>query len=321
VTTFRHLLFLPDPLATWSDSVDGLHAVVLLTALVGCLVLFLYTAGTLVFFRTKPPFGTTPHLESTTAAKVLSTGGIFLLFLGWWALGYHTFERMQSPPGDALDIQVVASQWVWKFVYDDGTTSAGVLVVPEDTPIRLLLTSLDVIHSFYVPALRVKRDLVPGQTTTMWFTATHPGTFPAACAEFCGLDHSRMRATLVVLDGPAWAAWVSDRGPLYADDPRSTTLADRGRDVAVEKGCLRCHSVDGTPSVGPTWVGLVRRVPDDTYLTRAMMDPLADVAPGFPPVMPSYRGVLSPEDVGALLAYLRSLADGPEESADERTVE
>jgi cytochrome c oxidase subunit 2 len=313
VNTFRRLLFLPDPLATWSDAVDGLHAVVWITAVVGCLVLFLYTAGVLVAFRTKAPFGTTPHLESSVGSKIASTGVILLLFLVWWGLGFHTFVRMQSPPDDALDIQVVAEQWVWKFVYDDGTTSAGVLVVPEDTPVRLILTSRDVIHSFFVPALRVKRDLVPGQTTTMWFTATHPGTFPAVCAEFCGLDHARMRATLVVLDAPAWAAWVSRRGPVYADDPEATTLADRGRRVASQKGCFRCHSVDGSPSVGPTWVGLVRRAPDETYLTRAMMDPLADVAPGFPPVMPSYRGVLAPEDVGALLAYFRSLADGPDE--------
>lgn len=322
---FRTLLNVPEPLASWSDAIDGLHAAVLLTAMAGCFGIFAYTAYTLIRYRSRPPFRLTPQIISSTAMKVGTSGGMFLLFMVWWGLGYHTFVRMQSPPADTLDIQVIAEQWMWKFVYPDGTSSAGVVVVPEDKAVRLLMTSRDVIHSFFVPALRVKRDVVPGQTTEMWFEAVNPGTFPVYCAEFCGVDHSLMRASMVVLEPASWARWAASRAPLYADAPGfgpAASLADLGREVAAQKGCLRCHTVDGVPDLGPSWVGVygseVRFADgttgraDEAYLTQSMMDPMAEIVAGYPPVMPTYRGLLTPEDVGALIAYLRLLATGPD---------
>jgi cytochrome c oxidase subunit 2 len=194
--------------------------------------------------------------------------------------------------------------------------------------VRLLITSRDVIHSFYVPELRVKQDALPGRYTQTWFNADRPGRYQIFCAEYCGLSHSGMLAELVVLPGPAFDQWIADqrRALAQAQDgaatrgervlPGSDLLAE-GRTVAAQQGCLKCHSVDGSRHIGPTFLDLWQRreklstgeeiAADEAYLTRSMMDPAAQVVAGYQNVMPSFQGRMTPPEVAAVVEYLKSL--------------
>jgi cytochrome c oxidase subunit 2 len=202
------------------------------------------------------------------------------------------------------------------------------LTVPVGRPVRLVMTSRDVIHSFYVPAFRIKHDVVPGHDYSTWFEPTVPGDYPIRCAEYCGTNHSRMLGSVRVLSAPDYAEWLQARVRPDGDgvsavgrSPGAGDLADVGRDVALRRACVACHTVDGQTHIGPSWAGLFgssvaladgRRVEADAgYLTRSMMDPLADIVAGYAPVMPTYRGILSEPEVAALVQYIESLRDRP----------
>jgi cytochrome c oxidase subunit 2 len=205
---------------------------------------------------------------------------------------------------------------MWKFSYPDGRSSMDVLTVPEGRPVKLVMTSRDVIHSFYVPAFWMKHDVVPGRYYVAWFEASAAGSYPIECAEYCGVDHSRMLGRVDVLSAGDYAAWLEAH-------PRATAdLVAAGREVAARRGCLNCHTLDGQPHVGPTWARLYGApvvleggrtvVADDAYLTRSMMDPQADVVAGFKGVMPTYRGVLEEPEVAALVELIRYVATTPD---------
>jgi cytochrome c oxidase subunit 2 len=221
-----------------------------------------------------------------------------------------------------MPIYVTAKQWMWKFADPSGPSSADALVVPVGRPVKLIMTSRDVIHSFYVPAFRIKQDVIPGRAVTTWFEAVVPGTYDVLCTQYCGTRHSMMRAQVVALEPTDYARWLdAARAPLALPGGKGDGqgLAARGREVAAERGCLRCHTVDGSPFIGPSWAGVFGRrratadggevLVDEAYLTQSMMEPRAVIAAGFQPVMPSYQGVLDPEQTSALLEYIRSLRD------------
>jgi cytochrome c oxidase subunit II len=195
-----------------------------------------------------------------------------------------------------------------------------VLTVPVGQPVKLIMTSRDVIHSFYVPAFRIKQDVVPGRATTVWFEAAAAGTYDIECTQYCGLRHSFMRGQVVALPPDDYARWLDAAEPdHFGAKGEGEGLVARGREVAAAHGCRRCHSLDGTPSIGPTWLGAFGRrrqlvggdsvIIDEDYITESMMDPLAKVAFGFKPVMPSYQGKIAPADVAAIVELIRSLRD------------
>src|SRR5581483_7916484 len=157
------------------------------------------------------------------------------LFLTWWAIGFGQYVRVIAPPEGATEVYVVAKQWVWEFDYPGGQTSLHTLYLPADRPVKLIITSRDVIHSFFVPAFRLKMDAVPGRYTSLGVRAKE-GVYDLYCAEYCGASHSLMRGSVVVLAPDAYDAWL--RG---AAARTSSDLAERGRVVAAEKGCLQCH--------------------------------------------------------------------------------
>src|SRR5690606_4330705 len=238
-------------------------------------------------------------------------------------------------------------QWMWKFAYPEGKQTINTLVVPANRNVQLVMTSRDVIHSFYVPAFRVKQDVLPGRYYTTWFRATRPGTYRIYCAEYCGLSHSAMWGDVVALEADDYERWLEGeplenfvqlppgppmarvatglgpdlpaypRGIAEASQPRS--MADWGREVAALKGCLACHTLDGQPHIGPTWRNLWYRetpladgrviIADEAYLTRSMMDPMLELVQGYAPVMPTYQGLLEPAEVGAILELIRSISE------------
>jgi cytochrome c oxidase subunit II len=311
----RRMLHLPPQASTFAHEVDALHFLVISTTMLGATFVFLLALYFLVRYRRRVPGETTVRLVTSTAQEASVIAGILSVFLVFWVAGTLQYDRMMTPPPEAMTVYVTAKQWMWKFSYPDGRSSMDLLTVPEGKPVKLVMTSRDVIHSFYVPAFRMKHDLVPGRYYTAWFESRAPGNYPIECAEYCGVSHSKMSGRVEVLSAADYAGWLEGHPPDESD------LVREGRQVAARRGCLNCHTLDGQPHIGPTWVGLYdSQVPleggrsvvaDAGYLTRSMMDPQVDVVAGYKDVMPTYRGVLGEPEAAALVELIRSLQDAP----------
>ncbi|HJL17591.1 MAG TPA: cytochrome c oxidase subunit II [Sandaracinaceae bacterium LLY-WYZ-13_1] len=336
----RELLFLPPGAGSMADDLDALHLVVIGTTMVGAAAVFAVALTSVVRWRRRRPGQRTARVTSPKAFEVGVALSLIVLFVGFWVVGYRQYVDIRRPPDDALTVHVVAKQWMWKFVGPGGRRAQGVLVVPRGRDVVLRLTSRDVIHSFFVPAFRLKQDVLPGRTTTMWFRAERAGTYPVFCAEYCGLDHSRMRAFVVALDPPAYARWLEGERvtqvaglgaradvDVEVDSEGGEDMITRGRALASRYGCFACHTMDGQAHVGPTWRGLYgstvqlasgeTRVASDDYLTESMMEPEAQRVAGYDTVMPSYRGVLDATETAAIVELIRSLEDrGPAPAVD-----
>lgn len=318
---YRRLLFLPEQASSQALGIDLLHyAEITVTTAVTALL-----AVAALFFarrwRRRPGREVGDRVRAPRWLELSLYGTLLAVFLLFWAIGFRQYLAMATPPRDALEVYVTGKQWMWKFGYPQGVGSAGVLVVPAGRPVRLLLTSRDVIHSFYVPAFRLKRDAVPGLYTDTWFLAPEPGRHPILCAEMCGTGHARMLGEVLVLAPEAWDAWLRDQPRPQDRAGGAADLVDLGMRVAARHGCFGCHSPSGAEYIAPTWRGAfgarVRleggetvRV-DEAYLTESMMDPGARIVAGFAPLMPSYRGLLDPGEVAALVEYIKSLAGPP----------
>jgi cytochrome c oxidase subunit 2 len=332
----RKILFLPEQASTVARDIDSLHYLVIGVTMAGAFAVAVAIGIFTIRYRRggthardrapdERPGHTRGGLSFWVEAVVIA--GLLGLFLAFWVIGYVQYLRLQSPPERAMPIYVSGKQWMWSFAYPDGRGSEGVLYVPVGEPVELIMTSRDVIHSFFVPQFRIKQDVVPGRTTSVWFEVEKPGTYDVFCTEYCGTGHSTMRATVIALSaadydrflGPEiegeWAATRQNRGA------PAESLAARGADAANRYGCLRCHTTDGTPHIGPSWARVFgndvllesgRRIQADAaYLTRSIMDPLDDVRAGFVPVMPTYRGLIPTPELGAIVEYIRSLRAAP----------
>jgi cytochrome c oxidase subunit 2 len=344
----RRLLFLPPQRSTVAREVDALHYFVISVTMAGSVLVFLVATILVVRYRRRgiEPDYVRPEAGSHRPAFFLELGVLVVLlalFLDWWAIGSGQFARIRIPPENALEIYVTGKQWMWKFTHSSGRRSIAQLVVPCRRPIKLVMTSRDVIHSFFVPAFRVKQDVLPGRYTTLWFEATDPGTYPILCAEYCGTSHSTMRGEVVVLEPNDYERWLDERPApepvasepdvrpwVVGERPPATVLSlvDEGARAAADHGCLRCHTTDGSAHVGPTWAGLYgtdvplarggRVLADEAYLTESMMDPLAKIVRGYEPLMPSYFGRLPAPDTAAIVELIRSLRDVPRQGPGGR---
>lgn len=238
----------------------------------------------------------------------------FLLIMGFYVWATSLFLDLQHPPADALTINVVAKQWMWKFQHAQGPREINDLHVPAGTPIRLVMTSQDVIHSLYLPNLRIKQDVLPGRYTSEWFTADETGVFPLRCAEFCGTDHSVMGGKLIVMSAGDYAAWLAARTASGGATPEQ-----RGLRLFQTSGCQGCHGEVGG-HVAPRLPGIFgKRIPladgseavvDEQYLRDAILLPNKQVAAGFRAIMPTYANTFDADEVNDLVAYLKSNHEG-----------
>lgn len=234
----------------------------------------------------------------------------FAMFIGIFLWSLVLFARAHTPPANAQTLYIVAKQWMWKVQHPAGQREINTLHVPLGQPVRLTMTSQDVIHSFYIPAFRVKQDVLPGRYTQLWFTATKLGSFPLTCAEYCGLDHSRMGGTVVVNTPADYSAWL-------AGHQTGTSLAARGATVFRQAGCSGCHGPNASvhaPDLGGLYGRTVHLsdgnsvTADERYLHDSILLPKVQIVAGYAPLMPDYSGQLSEEDVIALIHYIKSLA-------------
>ncbi|RYJ04506.1 MAG: cytochrome c oxidase subunit II [Acetobacteraceae bacterium] len=233
------------------------------------------------------------------------------LFLFWWA-GAMQLKASDPPPG-ALEVHVLAKQWMWKTRYPNGAREINALHVPRGEPVRLVMTSQDVIHSFFVPAFRLKQDVLPGRFTEMWFRPTASGEYHLFCAEFCGTDHARMGGTVTVMEPEDFARWV-------AAQPQEDDLAGEGATLFTALGCSGCHA-PASAVHAPILDGVYGRMvhladgrtirADAAYLRDSILQPKRDVVVGFEPIMPSFEGLVDEADLQRLVAYLESLRGAP----------
>jgi cytochrome c oxidase subunit 2 len=309
--------YLPARASSVAAGVDGVFgllfwiSVFFLVLIVGLTILFVLRyrerAG-----RTAPE----PAPSHDTRLELFWSIVPLVILMGLFGLSTRTWLHMvrgDGAGGPPLEVRVTARKWTWWFDHAGGR-GAGELHLVAGRPAELVLASVDVIHSLYVPEFRLKQDAVPGRFTRMTFTPTLAGTYPVLCAEYCGTDHSRMLSKVVVHpDQAAYDAWVREGQAAVA------SLAEHGRKVFGQRGCAGCHSLDGTRRVGPTMKGLWKRkerladgteaVVDEEYLRESLVKPGAKLVAGFPNVMPPV--VLDERDLAGLAAYLRSLSETP----------
>ena len=331
----RRILFLPPQASSVAREIDTLHYFVIITTMLGATLVTGVGAYFVVRYRARG-LATVRREPAPRQSRWMEVGaivGLFGLFFLWWMIGFAQYVRVRVAPADALDIYVTAKQWMWKFAYPDGHHTIAAVYVPVGRPVRLIMASRDVIHSFYVPDFRVKQDVVPGRYTTAWFSVNAAGSYQILCAELCGVGHSTMRGEVIALDPADYARWLKagsseelagpvDERPASVDlfEPsEALSLQRAGMRAAAERGCLRCHTLDGTPHIGPTWLGLYRStvptadgravIADEAYLTESMMDPLARLHRGFPPVMPTYQGSLASPEVASIVELIKALRD------------
>jgi len=283
------------------------------------LVLLVGITGAMVYFavryrRSKHPRA--ENIEGNLTLEIVWTVIPTLLVLAIFWVGWKGFVYMRTVPQDAMLVKVTARMWSWHFTYENGAASE-VLKVPVNRPVKLAITSADVLHSLSIPAFRVKEDAVPGRENYLWFQPEVTGSFDLFCTEYCGMGHSAMITKVEVLPEAEFQAWFREALKL----PGKQAKPD-GAKLFTEKGCSACHSIDGSPKVGPTLKGVFghrmtvltggkerKIISDEAYLRKAMLDPGADIVKGFPPIMPSQKGLLSDAEINALIEYLKSLKD------------
>ena len=231
------------------------------------------------------------------------------LALSMFYSGWVNFEFIRNSPKDAMTVNVVGREWSWLFTYDNGRQS-GTLRVPLGRPVRLVLTSADVIHSFYIPAFRIKEDCVPGMKTYMWFNANEAGKYDIFCTEYCGVGHSRMLAKVIVMNAAEYDKWYSAE--------EAGGLAAEGKKLIQGKGCIGCHSTDGSRQVGPSFKGIQGREEevitngkerkvkvDDEYVRNSILHPNVDIVKGYPPIMPVIP--VTDKELNAMVEYLKTV--------------
>jgi cytochrome c oxidase subunit 2 len=238
---------------------------------------------------------------------------IALVMFGW---GTKVFFSLARPPADAVEYFVTGKQWMWKIQHPTGTREINNLHIPVGVPIKLTMTSEDVIHSFFVPAFRTKQDVLPGRYSTIWFEATKPGKYHLFCAEYCGAEHSLMGGWVYAMEATDYEAWLSGAGPALAP-------AESGRALFAQLACDTCHR-EGERARGPALEGLYGSqvttttgralIADDTYLRESILNPGAQIVAGYQPLMPTFQGQVSEEQLNHLIAYIKSLT--PSAAAD-----
>jgi cytochrome c oxidase subunit II len=303
--------FSPDQASSYSARVDGLFAFLcVLTILFGSVITLVIIYFAIKYRRRKEdeiPRG----VEGSMKLELFWTVVPFLIAMGIFLWGSSLYYTMYRPPGEALEIYIVAKQWMWKFQHLDGQREINELHVPVGRKVKITMTTEDVIHSFYVPAFRIKMDVVPGKYSTVWFEPTKAGRYHLFCAEYCGTGHSRMIGWIDVMEASEYQAWL-------AGGAAEGSLASSGEKLFQQLACNTCHRSDAQGR-GPVLEGLFGKpvqlsdgstvVADESYIRESILNSQAKIVAGFqkPSIMPTFQGLVSEEQVLQLIAYIKSI--------------
>ncbi len=300
----------PESASNLAGRVDAVYfALVLFMAVIIALVCFL-----VVFFSVRYRKGSRHNRAMKPASALVElvwSIPLFTVALGIFTWAGKVYFDMRTMPDSALQIYVFAKQWMWKFEHADGRREINDLHLPVGEAVRLTMTSEDVIHSLYIPAFRVKMDVLPDTYHEQWFTPTRVGTYHLFCAEYCGTEHSQMRGRVIVMSRGDYQEWLAGRGIAAGNEVLGEMT---GADLLDHFRCLTCHEAGGAiqaPSLTGIWG---RRVPlsdgtsvivDEQYVRESILEPQAKVVAGYPPVMPTYRGQISESQISQLIEFIR----------------
>ena len=310
---FEDLPFFPEQASTFAGQVDALYIYLIAVSVFFSILI----AGLVIYFAVKYRRRSETEIPKTvhepTILEVAWIAVPLLIAMTWFAWGASIFFDMSRPPAGSLDVYVVGKQWMWKFQHPTGQREINELHVPIGRSVRLTLASEDVIHSFFVPAFRVKSDVVPGRYRSAWFQATKPGTYHLFCAEYCGTRHAGMIGSVTVMQPADYEAWLSGGGT-------QGTLAASGEKLFEQLGCNTCHRAD-TTGRGPILDGLYGRqvqlasgqtiVADESYLRESIVNPQVKLVAGYQAIMPTFQGLVNEEGLLQIIAYIKEMKAAP----------
>lgn len=303
--------FMPPAVTDIARQYDNLYAFLLWTSLIACAILIGGMIYFVVKYKRKTGTDKTPYISHNTFLEFLWSFIPLVIFLGCFAWGWYVYHQMRQFPDNAMEVHVFGKQWSWEFVYKSGKTSTNEFYVPVNTDVKLIMTSKDVLHSFFIPSMRIKQDVIPGTYTALWFNSEKLGDFQIFCTEYCGSAHSAMLAKLKVVSQADYEKWLQE-------NEEGMTLTQKGQKYSNDKGCIACHSTDGSVKVGPSWKGIFGKehvmddgskvLVDENYLREAILNPNAKVVKGFPKgVMPTFQGQLTEDQMNALVEFIKGL--------------
>jgi cytochrome c oxidase subunit II len=307
--------WLPNAGSELAHSIDGLFDYIMWVSAISTVALFAAMIWLCTKYKATSRAANEKALSqvdhSNTLEIVWSVAPFFFL-ISIFVWGFKDFVALQTAPKDSIEIYATGQKWKWTFKYPNGHVDSE-LHVPKGKNVRVLIKSVDVLHSLYVPEFRVKMDAVPGRYTDLWFKADYAGTFPVFCTEYCGKQHSDMLSQAIVHEDGGYEKWLVEQEKKIELLPP----AELGALMYKQFGCGACHSLDGTPNTGPTFKGVWGRtetlasgqqvVVDENYVRNSILEPMKDIVQGFPPQMPSFKGQLSDKKIDGLIAYLKTI--------------
>jgi cytochrome c oxidase subunit 2 len=309
--------WLPVSASTFAPGVDFVLWLVTIISVISCILIGFLLVYFVIKYRRKSDNDQTPAITHDSFLETLWTVIPTILCIVIFIYGYVFYDQYTTTPKNAVEINVTAKQWIWTFDYSNGKKTLNELYVPIGQPIRLVMQSDDVLHSFFVPAFRVKQDLMGNRYTYINFTATKEGVFDIYCTEYCGTAHSNMLGKVHVLSKEKFASWEDGSAKKVQKASSNLPPAEVGRQLYSDKGCVACHSIDGADGVGPTWKGLFGKnrifadgtsiLADENYIKESILYPGEKIVEGYGPVMPSYKGLLEDSDITAIIEYIKSL--------------
>lgn len=310
--------FIPESASTIAGDVDAVYfyisgVTVFFTLLISLVIIYF-----VIRYRRRNPFEIPRPIEGSTKLETLWSVIPLLISMTIFVWGAKVYFAQYRPPKNAMEVYVVGKQWMWKFQHTTGQREINELHVPVGRKVKLIMTTEDVIHDLFVPAFRIKADLVPGKYTTQWFEATKPGRYHLFCAEYCGMNHSGMGGWVVVMEPADFDNWLSGNA-------NQMSPAAAGHAMFESLGCASCHGANGEGGRGPSLLGLFGRDraltggqtvrADEAYLRESIMNPQAKLANGFGPIMPAFQGQVNEEQLLHLVAYIKSLSTTQAETA------
>ncbi len=306
--------WLPGSYSTMSGIVDTqFYAVIWLSVIFTVAIVATTLFFSIKYKRTKKNQVASKQVVHNNKLEFIWTFIPLMIVMGIFYWGFKDYLKLTVAPDDVIEIHVTAKKWLWEFEYPEtGMKSVNDLVVPVGKAVKLVMTSKDVLHSFYIPNFRIKRDLVPNRYSNLWFEATKIGRFQVFCTEYCGDAHSTMYGNLIVKSMEDYNEWLNSSG---ADD--DMPLPDLGKKLYKSKGCNACHSIDGSMKIGPTWKnaygqdreladGKIVKI-DENYIRESIVYPAKKIAKGYQNVMPAYAGLLTDREINAIIEYIKIL--------------
>ncbi|MES2769114.1 MAG: cytochrome c oxidase subunit II [Bdellovibrionota bacterium] len=303
--------YMPIQGSTIAKEVDLLFDFTVWSSVLACIILLGGMTFFIIKYQRRSDNDKTAHISHNHLLEFIWSFIPLVIFLGMFYWGWHVYSKMRTFPADAMEISITGRQWAWDMTYSTGKKVTNELVIPVETPVVLNMTSVDVIHSFYVPSFRVKQDVVPGKRSKMWFQSDKLGDYELFCTEFCGTAHSGMIGKVRVVTRAEYDVWIKK-------DKSTMTPAELGKDHFVSKGCVACHSTDGSIKVGPSlkavWGSTVKHsdgssaLVDEGYVRSSILNPQEKYVAGFQGViMPSFQGLITEDEINEIVEYLKTL--------------